>query len=823
MRNQDRVLTYTHSYWGIFWINANSDELAKQTFQEIAKIGGVADNVSAAKHWLSNLKYRWLLIIDNADNPHVKLEHYFPEGERGHILVSTRIPAHRDYGTVGSQFLHFEGLAQNEGTELLLKAASKPLPPDSLTERLAVSVTQALGSLPLALIHAGKAIKKGLCKLEDYLWYHKIERQKVRDAQSKGSLKSDEIYINVYSTFEINFQGLIDKATSDSKDEISTARDAIQLLQIFSFFHRENIRLSFLTKSLEYPKVERQQQLDQQEREASAKPKIKRRPLAQMIRDMMAASLIFMFQDRAPPVLPDVLRNVGNLDRYNELRLRAALNELTQLSLISYNEYDDNYSMHPVVHTWARERPDFSATEQAIWCQAAINTLAQCILLPPLANTEEDERFRHELLPHVDHVRECQQEIQETIIRNKKRSRRPDWLFPKTSKSRNQIIQLARFSRVYAQCGRWNEAEKLQLEVKNFVAPLGPEHPSTIRIKLALAGTYWQLGQGNEAAELQSQVLQAHVNLFGEEHPDTLKVMDLLGESRWQQGQFTNSLKLHEQAYNGFTRILGPGHANTLKAADNLGRAHATFWRMERARELLVMAVAGMRSHSELGPMHLDTLVAMDHLALAYLERQPYEYNGGEDLDRAYELSVEVLTSREKKLGKEHPFTLWAAANLARVKGARGDLVEAESDIRAGLTIAIRNLGAQHMGILFGRLHLGHNLMRQGRISEAIELLIEAADSGRHIASANNGEHPDRIGSLHQLSHCYKIQGKFDEAVKACEEAIHGLAAIGGQGHPYMMHLEGLLEELQSLRTASLAAPLSQHTTQNVSENFAAG
>lgn len=186
--------------------------------------------------------------------------------------------------------------------------------------------------------------------------------------------------------------------------------------------------------------------------------------------------------------------------------------------------------------------------EQAILCQAATTTLAQCILLPPLANSEEDERLRRDLLPHVDHVRERQQEIQESISRNRKKNRRPDWAFGRSPKSRTQIIQLARFSRVYAQCGRWDEAKNLQLEVMEFVAPLGPERPSTTRIKLALSGTYLGLGQGNEAAELQSQVLQAHITLFGEEDPDTLKVMDILGESRWIQGQFTKSLELHERA-----------------------------------------------------------------------------------------------------------------------------------------------------------------------------------------------------------------------------------------------------------------------------------
>lgn len=817
------VLTLNLSYWGIFWINASSDELAKQTFQDIAKIGGVADSMTAAKYWLSNLKYRWLLIIDNADNPEIRVDQYFPEGERGHILLTTRIPAHRDYGTVGSQYFHFEGLDRNDGNDLLLKAASRPLPPDSLTERLATSITIALGSLPLALIHAGKAIKRGRCKFDDYLHYHKIERQRVRDAQSKGFLRSDEIYINVYSTFEINFQGLVDKAIAEGRQGRTEAKDAIELLQMFSFFHRENIRLEFLIKAIVYPRIEREQQAKESQREGVDSSDLGRRSWGQIFKEMAVKFMALVTQDRTPPVLPGVLRDIDGLDRDNEVRLRAALNELTQLSLITYNDNDDNYSMHPVVHGWARERPEFSAMEQAIWCQAATTTLAQCILLPPLANSEEDERFRRDLLPHLDHVRERQQEIQESISRNRKKSRRPNWAFGKPSKSRTQIVQLARFSRVYAQCGRWDEAKNLQLEVKEFVAPLGPEHPSTIRIKLALSGTYWALGEGNEAAELQSQVLQAHITMFGEEHPDTLKVMDVLGESRWQQGQFTNSLELHDRAFSGMTRILGPDHENTLKATDNLGRAHATFWRMEKARELHVKAVDGMRNNSKLGPMHLDTLVAMDHLAMDHLEINPNEYNTGEDLDRAYELLVEVLNSRTKKLGKEHPYTLWAAANLARVKGAQGHLVEAESDIRAGLMIATRNLGAQHIGTLFGKLHLGDNLLRQERVPEAIELLIEVADSHRHMASANNGEHPDRVSALHHLCICYKKQGKLDEAVKACEEAIQGLAAIGGHTHPYMNQLKGILEGLIGLRTKPQARPVSEPVPERVLESPEAG
>lgn len=748
--------------------------------------------------------------MDNADNPRVKLDHYFPEGEGGHILITTRVPAHKDYGTVGTQFFHFEGLEQKDGNELLLKAASKPLPPDSLTEKLVTSITRALGSLPLALIYAGKAINRGLCKLDDYLQYHAIQRQKIRDTGSKGSTGHDELYIDVYSAFEVNFLGLTSQAMAESEAGRTEVTDAIQLLRMFGFLHHDHIRLDFLINAMTYPKIEQEQHLKERQREEFDKADLKSRSWEQILRSMAMEILQFISKDRTPPVLPEILRNANGFGPENKVRLRAALNELTQLSLITYNDKDNDYSMHPVVHEWARERPDFSAIEQAVWCQAAANALAQNILLPPLANTEKDERLRQDLVPHVDHVRERQQEIQEAIIRKRATSKKPSWLFSKPRQTETHITQLVKFSRVYAQCGRWDQAKHLQLEVEEFVAPLGPEHPSTIRIKLALSGTYWHLGHGNEAAELQSQVLQAHVNLFGEGHPDTLKVMDILGESRWQQGRFDESLQLHELAFEGMRPKLGPQHENTLKAADNLGRAHTTFWRMEQARKLHAMAVVGMKTNKKLGPMHLDTLVAMDNLALTYLEKNPIEYNSGEDLDHAYQILVEVVISRVKKLGKEHPYTLWATANLARAKGAQGKLAEAESDLRAGIRIATRDLGSGHIGTLFGKFHLGHNLLRQERIPEAIELLVEVADGYQRTGSTNDGEHPDRITALHHLCVCYKKQGKIEQAVKTCEEAIGRLTVISGETHPYMKQLKGIREELRTSRTASQASPGSE-------------
>lgn len=65
-----------------------------------------------------------------------------------------------------------------------------------------------------------------------------------------------------------------------------------------------------------------------------------------------------------------------------------------------------------------------------------------------------------------------------------------------------------------------------------------------------------------------------------------------------------------------------------------------------------------------MGPTDLRTLIAVEHVAVAYMEI------GAEHLNRAHIVRVRVLEERRKKLGKEHPYTFLAIATLARIKAA---------------------------------------------------------------------------------------------------------------------------------------------------------
>lgn len=71
--------------------------------------------------WLANTEDPWLLIIDNADDPLMDICKFFPTGDRGAILVTTRNPECRIHATVGSS--EFGEMSVLDASRLFLRIA----------------------------------------------------------------------------------------------------------------------------------------------------------------------------------------------------------------------------------------------------------------------------------------------------------------------------------------------------------------------------------------------------------------------------------------------------------------------------------------------------------------------------------------------------------------------------------------------------------------------------------------------------------------------------------------------------------------------------
>lgn len=796
-------------FWGIFWVDASSEESAKHTFSSIAKVGGVDYNIRAAKSWLSSLELPWLLLIDNADDSKIAIEDYFPEGERGFILVTTRVPKNRRHGTIGKRSYQFEDLENEAASELLLKAADITCPWDSSARETAAHITRALGCLPLALVHAGTAIANRLCELGDYMNFYKRSWDKIRQAWKDSSYfqdEEDEANMKVYSSYEVLYQKLENTKTQ-------TSQDAIELLKVFSFLRREDIQFDLLTAAAKNPWAEAELREKGERESKTSKIRPKPKSWTQLLKHGVFIAREVAFMDRTPAVLPGIFRDVQSLASVEDFkfRLRAALSLLAQFSLTSYHEEANSYSIHPLVHVWVRERPQMSRGEQAIWCQAAATTLTQTIILSPSGTTNENAALQRDLVPHVVELRTRQSEIRKRIIENRSLRKHP-WPVLEPRFGTRQAIESVKFSLVYSQGGLWNEAEELQRAVTSYLCKkLGLEHQLTMAVMLLLSLTYLQLSRQNKALSLRRQVFQASINSLGPDHPKTLKAMDFVAESCAIQGGFNEARQLHQKAVDRMTEVLGADHEDTLIAVDNLGAMMTRYFLFDQAKDLHLKALTGMQR--VLGPTDLRTLVAMEHLALAYMEI------GAEHWDHAHAMQAQVLEERRERLGKEHPYTLLAIANLARIKTTLNQTDEAENMLRTALPIAERNLGENHAGTLLGRVWLSQVLVREQRYIEAEELLTQVVQRQLYESSAReDGEHTDRIQALWLLLKCYQLGGKIEDAIRTGNELSVALSTIGGQGlgkkHVFAKILADKQDELLAAQRASLANVAEENTAE---------
>ncbi|KAL9046880.1 MAG: hypothetical protein Q9214_000406, partial [Letrouitia sp. 1 TL-2023] len=734
--HRERVIRF----WGVFWIDATSAETAKQSFAGLGKLGELEATQSAGKHWLSNSEEPWLLIINNADDPSLDLSNQFPEGERGFILITTRNPNFKIHQTVGAA--EFDGLEHDEALHLLLRAAGAPQPWDHAAENMGSQITGALGYLALALVHAGAFILQRMCSLADYLDFYNEYRRNV-SARRKSLGPDNEEQFAVYATWEHSLDVISSKQTD-------TSLDAVHLLSTVAFFHFEHIRVDIFTRALT--------NLYQDRTDTTKIP--------------FSQRLVHSFWARISPrpLLPDFLRDQSsNPDPY---RIRRALHELHSFSLISYDGKDDSFSLHPVVHSWARDR--LGKGEQTVWAQLALNVLAQSVQLPPGDVGEDHENYRYKLLVHLDHClraspinvldyKACFGGIKVITL-----LLRYNWV----TIFRHQVLTAAKCGYVYLERGRFPDAVVLLFKVKEaLIQSRGYEDETTAKAMLALAKGYWGLGRLEEAIALQKQVVKARTCRLAPNHAETLAAMDELGRSYWLNGQYKDALDLQSLVKERKEATLPRDDLSTLASIDFLGVTYGSWQRWEESRDLHRRV---LRARTKLlGPLDLDTLETMNNLAMALHDLGAYQ--------EAKELMIIVSEQRRLKLGKEHPWTLWAICNLAKINTGLELLKEAEDLLVQGLAAAVRSLGKDHLGVLMGIGELARVYARQGQVEKATKL---SEDLVSRLEDSRGPEHPDTVYAMHKLAQLYEMQQKYDQAAKACELAMHRSEARLTVQHP---------------------------------------
>ena len=729
-------------------------ETAGHSFAKIGKKGGMEATLDAGKYWLSNSEEPWLLIINNADDPSLDLLKLFPDGDRGHVLVTTRNPNFTVHGTVGA--MELKGLKPKQASLLLLKASVTPKPWDKAIETLAYKIADALGCLALAIVQAGAVILQGMCNLRDYLEFYAQFRSNLSERRSSGSsLTTDQV--TIYATWEHSLSLLQHQGTQ-------AGRDAVQLLSTVAFFHFEHIRVDIFTRALN---------------NRLGLNKNSGRP---SLLGWLTGGIFARLQP--PLVLPDFLQSASpELDQH---RIRLALTELRSIALISYDGKDDSFSLHPVVHSWARDRLELKV--QDFWAQAAINVLADSILLPPGDAGEAHEEFRRDILVHLDRcldgksVEVLDYDAWWGGLKLPLMLLRPSLLYV----FRWQIETAAKFGYVYLERGRFNKAVPLLSKAKDaLIQSRGHSNSYTMLAMLALAKAYWGLGRLDEGVALQTAVVDVRTKILGLEHAETLSAMNELGRSYWLNGQYHEALELQTQTLKIIEPALGTTHDSTLTAMDNIGVTYGSWQRYAESRDMH-RRVLNVRTKT-IGQTHLHTLETMNNLAMALKDLG--------ELEQASDLMDQVYMHRKTKLGKEHPYTLWASCNLAKVKGEMNLLTEAEGMLVSGIAAAKRSLGEHHLGVLMGEGELARIYARQGRLDKSLQLstnLIQLIEESRGLG------HPDTVYALFKLAQLYELRSELEEAVGTSALAAERSEIRLTKKHPMAQAIYAQLERLNT-------------------------
>jgi tetratricopeptide (TPR) repeat protein len=606
-------------YWGIFWIDASTDESIQQSFTQVARLLQVDENIESVRRSLANTSQPWLLVFDNADDPNFSLYPHLPTGNRGDIIITSRNPEFQQYNTVG--YKEVGRLSLEDSVLLLHKIVYGATGLSKQDTEESKRVVQTLGCLALAIVQAGAYIRKTSCSFHIYLEIYE-KRQRHLLQYLPMHLGTGYQY-SVYTTWQVSVDMI------ESRHD-TASHHALRLLSLLGFFHHDQIPVQ------------------------------------------MFYNAWHQLQTTQTPEFLPWHDEISDFFGYRQ-SVEASITLLISFSLITRNA-DASLSLHPLVHDWSRDR--MSQDEQQLSYRRALWLLIGSV---EWKFEIEDFAFRRTLVPHVHEflrLRSYQDELDdedkiqnwptlalileengwtsdallltEEVLQLRKRmlgESHPDTL--------TSIHSLAI---CYNLAGRRSEALQLAEQVLHLrKMVLGESHPDSLTSMHSLAICYNLAGRRSEALQLAEQVVNLRKMVLGESHPDSLTSMHSLAICYNPAGRRSEALQLAEQVLHMRKRVLGESHPDTLTSMHSLAICYSQAGRRSEALQLAEQ-VLHLRKRM-LGEGHPDSLTSMHSLAVCYRQ-------AGQQTE-ALQLMEEVLQLRKRMLGEGHPDSLTSMHSLA--------------------------------------------------------------------------------------------------------------------------------------------------------------
>jgi tetratricopeptide (TPR) repeat protein len=711
---------------------------------------------------------RWLLVLDNADNPAVlaasgaasPADHtgWLRPEPAGMVIVTSR---HKDLRSWGPRIMLRQLAALDEGSaaEILADLAPAISDPDGQQAR---DLARRLGGLPLALHLAGSYLASPFAR-----WRTFADYRRALDSVELPAALSD-----LDETSAADARTTIQRTWDLSLD----ALDAVGRLEARPVL----LLLSCYAPATPVPAALLQPQ-----------------PLVGLLAAGRQAS-----------------GTVGNgLESELAGRLRVSLRDLAVVGLIdAARDGDQVIVVHPVIADVNRARLQTTARPLLPGISEAAVRQVQAATSGLDHERPADWAVWRRLVPHILAVVE--------------------WLSPHLSTDAlAALLTIAsNASLALIRSGNPAAAEKLARSEVAVSSNLGNDHPASLFARHALAAAVNEQGHNSRAEELYREVLAGQQRVLGADHPDTLttrhEMARVIGHSRYLEAE-----RLMREVLADRRRVLGDDHPRTLATWHTLARTMTRQGRDAEGEQIyrwvltarqrilgedhpdtmstrhgLAYAISRQGRHAEAEHQHRQVLADQQKVLS---DDHPHILGTRHDLalslagqgrhTEAEQQYRQVLTDQQRILGDDHPATLYTRLNLATAIAGQGRNQEAERLYRQLITQQQQDIGDEHPITLITIHALADTISAQGRHIEAETLYRQVLAAREHVLGDH---HPYTLATRYMLAQTLIARGRGAEAGQLLREVLAARKQVLGNDHPQTQTTRQALEQVTKAESA---------------------
>ncbi|KAF3271333.1 hypothetical protein TWF217_005731 [Orbilia oligospora] len=273
-------------------------------------------------------------------------------------------------------------------------------------------------------------------------------------------------------------------------------------------------------------------------------------------RDKEAALLLLVCSYLNPE---EIFDNLWEDELLDNVEIKNKILLLASYSLVKIIRFGV-FSVHPVVHSWARERSGQPECFKTI--RHAVMILGKASQRGDVSrnSNEWEAREGRRVVSHLEYLHQHLKPLLFTFLQEERGSK-------------NQILfdYVHSIAIVFFNQGKYDEAMQwYKRALAGFEKAFGKDHPLTLTIFNNIAGVFFNQSKYDEAMQWYERALASKEKVLGKNHPSTFDTVHGIATVFDEQGRYDEAIKWYKRALAGYEKVLVKTHPSILSTIHNI-------------------------------------------------------------------------------------------------------------------------------------------------------------------------------------------------------------------------------------------------------------